>query len=162
MSAAVVRPGGARLQPMHAEDVAGVMAVETKVYEFPWTGGIFNDCMRVGYNCWVWKQDDEVIGYGVMSVAAGEAHILNLCIDPGHQRRGLGRGMLEHLLGLARRYGADTVFLEVRPSNRPAVALYESLGFNQVGLRRNYYPHSAGREDALILAYRLPDGGEEE
>lgn len=148
------------LRPMQAEDTVDVMLIEHQVYPFPWTEGIFKDCLRVGYCCWVWQESGQVLGYGVMSVGVGEAHILNLAVHPQHQGRGLGRGMIEHLLQLAVSHGADTAFLEVRPSNERAVELYHGLGFNQVGLRKAYYPLAQGREDALIMARRCRLKGE--
>jgi len=144
-----------RMRPMQAADVEAVMAVESLAYEFPWTPGIFKDCLRVGYCCWVYTLDDSVIGYGVMSVATGEAHILNLSIQPDMQGQGLGRRLLQRLLTLARQHGADTAFLEVRSSNQAALHLYRDLGFNEVGLRRGYYPSRNGREDAVVFALSL-------
>ncbi len=144
-----------RLRPMLETDVAGVMAVERTVYPFPWTAGIFRDCLRVGYCCYVWEQGAEIHGYGVMSAGGGEAHILNLAVRSESQGQGLGRRMLEHLIDIASRYGVDAVFLEVRPSNKRAVALYHHVGFEQVGVRHNYYPDQQGREDALIMARQL-------
>jgi len=143
------------LQPMRPEDLEAIMVIENVAYTHPWTAGIFRDCLRVGYNCWVLREGEMLTGYGVMSVGAGEAHILNLCIRPDSRKRGLGRAMLDHLLHLARRYGAEAAFLEVRPSNRAALHLYEAAGFRQVGLRRDYYPDTTGREDALILSRRF-------
>jgi ribosomal-protein-alanine N-acetyltransferase len=143
------------LRPMTEQDVAAVLAIEEATYEFPWTEGIFKDCLRVGYCCWVCVLGDRVVGYGLISVAAGECHVLNLCIDPEMRSRGLGRYFMTHLLNLARQHKAEMVFLEVRPSNEHAIALYESMGFNEVGRRRRYYPAKKGREDALILARNL-------
>jgi len=143
------------LRPMQEADVEAVAAVETEAYEFPWSPGIFLDCLRVGYCCWVCILRREVVAYGVMSVAVGESHILNLCVRPDMQGQGLGRKLLGYLLGVARGHHTDTVFLEVRPSNRVAIGLYSTLGFNQVGVRRAYYPARRGREDALILARSL-------
>ncbi len=145
----------ALLRPMVEEDLPGVMRVETLNYPFPWSIGIFHDCIKHRYSGWVYEHQGSVIGYGVMSAAAGEAHILNISIDPGYMGRGLGRRLLEHLLARANEFGAETVFLEVRPSNLPAIALYADSGFNQVGVRRDYYPGRDGREDALILARQL-------
>ncbi len=144
-----------RLRPMLDEDVLRVMEVEREVYPFGWTKGIFHDCLRVGYSCWVWEQEGEIIGYSVMSLGAGEAHILNIAVRPDWRRRGLGRSMLEHLVSVAERHNVEAMLLEVRPSNRNAMKLYEQLRFQQVGLRRNYYPDHEGREDALILSRRL-------
>lgn len=141
-----------KMRPMLDSDVQAVMAIEEQVYPHGWSAGIFHDCLRVRYSCWVMEQDEQLIGYGILSAGGGEAHILNIAVDPRFQGQGLGRSFLQFLLETARHHGADTVFLEVRPSNRSALYLYESLGFNQVGLRRDYYPSDKGREDAIIMA----------
>lgn len=140
---------------MTGADLAKVMLVELGEYPFPWTERIFADCLRVGYHCWVVEVEEKLIGYGVMSTGAGEAHILNICIGRAFQGRGLGRALLLHLLDEARAQGVDTVFLEVRPSNTTAIVLYDSVGFNCIGTRKDYYPAPFGREDATILALTL-------
>ncbi len=155
---AVLRLSEARFRPMVEDDLPLVIGIEQEAYPFPWTEQIFRDCLRVGYSCWVADRDGHVDGYGVMSVSAGECHILNLCVRPELQRRGVGSRMLAHLLQLARKHGAGTALLEVRPSNHPAVALYQQAGFGEVGMRRQYYPAAHGREDALILAKDLTVG----
>lgn len=149
-------PFAVQLRPMGAADIDAVMAVELSVYPYPWTEGIFRDCLRVGYCCWIADSAAGIAGYFVLSVATGDAHLLNLCVAPDSQRSGLGRRMLRHALRLAREHGGDTVFLEVRPSNEPAIALYRNSGFVEVGMRRGYYPAPKGeREDALVLALVL-------
>jgi [ribosomal protein S18]-alanine N-acetyltransferase len=140
---------------MRHEDLDEIMGVEVRAYPFPWTDGIFRDCMRVGYSCWVMIEAERLVGYAVMSMAAGECHVLNLCVRPECQGRGYGRYLLRGLLEHARRHKVETAFLEVRPSNAPAVHLYQSEGFNEVGLRKRYYPANRGREDALVLARAL-------
>jgi ribosomal-protein-alanine N-acetyltransferase len=141
---------------MRAEDLDVVMENEVRSYAFPWTRGIFVDCLKQRYECWVVERDQAVIGHGILSVTGtGEAHLLNVCIAREHQGEGFGRRLVEHMLGRARTRQADAVFLEVRPSNRVAVAIYESLGFNEVGRRKNYYPTHTGHEDARILALQL-------
>jgi len=140
---------------MTLDDLAEVLAIENRVYEYPWTEGIFRDCLRAGQCCWIIRETGVLVAYGVMSVAAGESHLLNLCVEPGAVRRGYGRGLLEHLQGLARRHHATVMFLEVRPSNHGALALYQDNGFAEVGLRRGYYPAAKGREDALVMAREL-------
>jgi [ribosomal protein S18]-alanine N-acetyltransferase len=152
---AIPKTTAPQLRPMRESDLATVMRIEVRAYDYPWTYGIFQDCLRYGYCCWVFERDGCVDGYGIMSIAAGEAHILNLCVRPEVRRHGLGRKILNFLVDLARRHDADTVLLEVRPSNRAAVSLYHQLGFNEVGTRRNYYPAENGREDAMILAKTL-------
>lgn len=144
-----------RLRPVTPDDLDAIMEIEHRAYRFPWTAGIFRDCLRVGYCCWCYERNDRIEGYGVMSVAAGESHILNLTVRPESQRQGIGAKLMRHFLQLARRHNADIVMLEVRPSNTPAVRLYEKMGFNEVGVRRNYYPADQGREDALLLALSL-------
>ena len=148
----------ALLRPMRAGDLEAVLEIETDAYPFPWSRGIFEDCLRVDHPAWVLHREGRIIGYGVLSVAAGEAHVLNLCIDPALQGRGHGRHLLRALVHLARGRGARQLFLEVRPSNRGALALYESEGFNEIGRRPRYYPARGGREDALVMAMELlPD-----
>ena len=144
-----------RLRPMTADDVAAVIGLERTVYPFPWSEQIFRDCLRVGYDCWVVEAETDVAGYGVMSMGAGDCHILNVCIVPGLKHRGVGRALLAWLLRRARRAGMLQAFLEVRPSNRAAIALYEDMGFESIGLRRGYYQASAGREDAVVYRNSL-------
>ncbi len=150
-------PAGAVLvmRPMREHDLAQVVAVEQRSYDFPWTLGVFADCLRVGYCCWSATVDDALVGYAVMAVAAGEAHVLNICIDPAYRRRGYGRRLLDHLLELAVGHRSIIVFLEVRPSNLGALALYAEAGFERIAVRRGYYPAHAGREDAWVLGKRF-------
>ncbi len=143
------------LRPMRQADVDVVAAIEQRAYVFAWTPGIFRDCLRAGHQCWVLETDDKVLGYAVLSVAAGEAHLLNICIAPEYQGSGHGRRLLRRMIDLARWHLADRVFLEVRPSNPAAIALYDSEGFNQIGQRPNYYPAAKGREDAIVMAMEL-------
>ena len=152
---AILADQGSRLRPLSVADLDAVMAIEQRAYGFPWTKGIFRDCLRVGYCCWCYENEGCIEGYGVMSVAAGESHILNLTVRPESQRRGVGRKLMTHFLQLARRHNADVVMLEVRPTNQAAIALYQQCGFNEIGVRRNYYPAENGREDALLLALSL-------
>jgi ribosomal-protein-alanine N-acetyltransferase len=152
---AVVKIPMLQLRPMDEHDMPAVMEIENSVYVFPWSETIFQDCLRVGYCCWVMEWRTELVAYGVMSIGAGESHILNLCVSPQAQGMGFGRAMLDHLLEIARKHEADTAFLEVRPSNFSAIKLYMNAGFDEVGIRRNYYPAEYGREDALILARTL-------
>ena len=145
-----------RLRPMAQTDLSRVAALERESYVFPWNDQIFADCMRVGYHCVVVDTESSVAGYGVLSMGAGEAHILNLCIADAWRRRGIGRGLLQALLAHARDRGVRDAFLEVRRTNRAAIALYHDFGFQCVGTRRGYYQAQDGREDALV--YRLELG----
>jgi ribosomal-protein-alanine N-acetyltransferase len=139
-----------RLRPMTLSDVPAVIAVERASYAFPWSEGVFRDCIRVGYLCRVIEFKASVGGYGIMSYGAGEAHILNICIREDLRGQGIGRKLMHFLLERARAAQMHDVFLEVRPSNPNAIALYVSLGFTHVGIRKAYYQAAGGREDALV------------
>ena len=156
MSAAFDLSG--QIRAMTEADLAEVALIEQRAYEFPWTHQIFKDCLRAGYGCFVLATRVEIFGYFVLSVAANEAHVLNVCIDPSEQRRGYGRRLMKRALDLARWHRAERVFLEVRPSNPNAMRLYRELGFSEIGRRPGYYPaanHS--REDAIVMAIELTE-----
>lgn len=141
-----------QIRPMREEDLASVLAVEESAYDFPWSESIFKDCLQVGYCCWVLDFEGSTVAHGVMTVAAGESHILNICVHNDYQKMGFGRRLLEYLLNLALERDVNMTFLEVRPSNFAAIKLYLDMGFDEIGIRRNYYPAKMGREDALIFA----------
>ena len=145
------------IRPMRATDVAEVVMIERASYQFPWSEGIFRDCLRVGYVCRVVTVNRQVMAYGVMSFGAGEAHILNLCVSETYRRNGIGKRLLATLMERAAAAGMTDAFLEVRPSNMGAIRLYLSLGFEQVGMRRGYYQAASGREDAAVLRRTLRD-----
>src|SRR5665213_1744736 len=139
------------IRSMQESDLSAGVDIEQASYAFPWTQGIFQDCLRVNYTCLVAEISDAVVGYGIVSVGAGEAHVLNLCMASAYRCRGLGRGLLDQLLQVAAHLGAREVLLETRPSNASAIRLYGSLGFTQIGIRRGYYQAVGGREDAIVL-----------
>ncbi|MCC7464108.1 MAG: ribosomal protein S18-alanine N-acetyltransferase [Gammaproteobacteria bacterium] len=145
------------IRPMREADLVHVARIEHESYRFPWTEGIFHDCLRVGYTCLVAEIDHLLVGYGVLSAGAGEAHLLNVCVLERVRCRGLGRRLLLELLARARASAADVVFLEARPSNTAAIRLYQALGFVQIGVRRGYYQAAGGREDAIVLRLTLND-----
>jgi [ribosomal protein S18]-alanine N-acetyltransferase len=147
--------GELTVRAMRDADVAEVIDIERASYQFPWTEGIFHDCLRVSYLCRVAEQGQRIVGYAVMSMGAGEAHILNLCVREDARRAGVGRQLIGYLLDQAEGAGMLEAFLEVRPSNAIAMRLYQSLGFEQVGSRRGYYQAVSGREDAAVLRLRL-------
>jgi ribosomal-protein-alanine N-acetyltransferase len=146
-----------KFRAMTPGDVTAVVALERAAYPFPWSDGIFRDCIRVGYLCRVAALDSEVVAYGIVAMGASEAHILNLCVRGDLRGRGVGRQMLMLLLERARQAGVEHAFLEVRPTNTLAISLYQSVGFAQVGLRKGYYQAEQGREDALVLKLALAD-----
>jgi ribosomal-protein-alanine N-acetyltransferase len=144
-----------RIRPLAVADLDAVDAIERTIYEFPWTLGNFRDSLAAGYSCWALHGAEGLMGYAVMMLGASEAHLLNLSIAAPCQRRGLASRLLEHLLAVARGYGAHVLFLEVRPTNLAARRLYARYGFGQAGTRRGYYPAREGREDALLLSLAL-------
>ena len=153
MSAVLTPRSG--LRQMNEDDLETVVKIESASYPFPWTLGIFRDCLHVGYTCRVYEIDDEVVAYAVMSIGAGEAHILTLVVREDCRNCGLGDMFMQYMLKIAKQHRVETMLLEVRPSNSNAIRLYRKLGFNELGVRPGYYPAAKGREDAIIMALHL-------
>ena len=143
------------VRTMKHEDLAHVSDIERRSYDFPWSHGVFRDCLLAGYQCMVLERDGEVVGYGILSVAAGEAHILNLCVEPSFRSHGFGERLLDEILFRARTSSVREIFLEVRPTNTSALALYKKKGFHLVANRPAYYQAREGREDAAVLVKKL-------
>jgi len=142
------------MRPMDRDDIPAVMVVELLAYPHPWEAKVMHQCLQVShYHGWVLEILGKIQGYLFLSVVAGEVHILNICVHPDLQGKGWGRELLQRTFDLAaNEYQANMCFLEVRPSNTVALSLYESEGFNEIGMRKNYYPTTNGREDALVMA----------
>lgn len=145
------------IRQMQRSDLPAVHAIEKRSYPFPWTRGIFLDCLRVGYRCRVLTEDGEIRGYSILSCALTEAHLLNICIHPDRRRAGLASVMLDHLLRESAIARVERMFLEVRPSNRGAIELYRRTGFHVIGRRPGYYPADGGREDAVVMVRHFGD-----
>ena len=143
------------VRPMTHDDLSQVSDIERRSYDFPWSHGVFRDCLLAGYHCMVLERDNRVAGYGILSIAAGEAHILNLCVDPSLRSHGYGERLIDEILLRARSSDVREIFLEVRPSNQTAIALYRKKGFHQVANRPAYYQAREGREDAAVLTKKL-------
>lgn len=155
MSAVLNRPAE-RVEPMRAQDLPEVLAVEQAAYDFPWTHGNFIDSLRAGHSAWILRDaGDGLIAYAVVMIVLDEAHLLNLTVAPNCRRFGFGWRMLEAMAENARGYGARTMLLEVRPSNPAAQAMYARYGFERIGVRRGYYPARDGREDAIVMRVSL-------
>jgi ribosomal-protein-alanine N-acetyltransferase len=144
-----------RIRDMTYDDLPMVSDIERRSYEFPWSHGVFRDCLLAGYQTIVLVRGDSVAGYGVLSIAAGEAHVLNICVDRAHRSRGYGEQLLNEMLYRARISQVRQIFLEVRPSNEKAIALYRKKGFHQIANRPAYYQAHGGREDAAVFAKKL-------
>lgn len=144
-----------RYSPMTVSDLKYVIDIENSVYSYRWTLGNFRDSIQAGHHCVLLNYGDKIIGYAVVMIAADEAHLLNITVAPEWQRQGHGRALLLHLTAIAITEFARSFFLEVRPTNHAAQMLYQSIGFKPIGLRRNYYPAHAGREDAIVMELKL-------
>jgi len=159
---AVLRPcQTAWHRTMTLADLDAVLALEVLAYSHPWTRGNFIDSLAAGYSAELrLSGDGHLLGYGVALPGVEETHLLNLTVAPACQRSGQGRALLRHLVERARQRGDLTLWLEVRPSNLPALALYRAFGFAEVGRRRHYYPAVGGqREDALVMRLALDGAG---
>lgn len=154
-----IREIPAHVREMMHDDVPEVSDIERRSYEFPWSHGVFRDCLLAGYHCAVVEREGAVVGYSVLSVAAGEAHILNLCIDPMYRELGYGERLLDDILSMTRDHKVREIFLEVRPSNEKAIALYIKKGFRNIAYRPAYYEASSGREDAAVYSKVLKKSG---
>jgi [ribosomal protein S18]-alanine N-acetyltransferase len=142
-------------RPMRAEDLDKVVAIENRIYPFPWTFGNFRDSLAAGYECWVFEVAGVIVGYGVVMCALDESHLLNLSVAANWQRRGYGRVLLDELMGVARDRGCNFIGLEVRPSNEAGIRLYQSAEFREIAIRKGYYPAHKGREDAIVMGREL-------
>ena len=142
-------------RPMRVSDLEAVVAIERTIYSHPWTIGNFRDSLHAGYSCWLMECAGHMVGYGVLMIGVDEAHLLNLSVARGWQRRGLGRALLQHFVRIARSCEAQRVLLEVRPSNVAARLLYEQAGFHELSVRGSYYPAEGGREDAILMELAL-------
>ncbi|PPD54730.1 MAG: ribosomal-protein-alanine N-acetyltransferase [Methylotenera sp.] len=151
---AVLKPNY-QLRPMQMADLDAVMAIEPTIYTHPWTRGNFSDSLNSGYSAWVLVTNQKIIGYALLMMVLDEAHLLNLSVAKDQQKQGLGRYLLEHMLQIAKNHKAANMFLEVRPSNISAIALYENMGFCEMAIRRGYYPAHNGREDAVLMGLAL-------
>ncbi len=141
--------------PMNERDLDEVAALEASLQAFPWSRGNFADSLTAGYSVWVCRQGGELIGFSVVMSVIDEAHLLNIGVAARHHGQGYGARLLRNAMQAARLGGATKLFLEVRPSNERAVELYRHFGFQQIGLRKGYYPAAIGREDALIFDKEL-------
>ena len=145
-------PGQAALVPMTVADLPEALEIERAVQSFPWTLKNFEDALAAGYEAWVLRQDAELLGFCIAMQAPDVAHILVIAVAREHQRQGYAHQLLAQITRSAQAQSAEGLLLEVRPSNHAALAFYAREGFNQIGVRRAYYPAGRGeREDAYVL-----------
>ena len=144
------------LQPMQADDLENVMAIEQTAYSHPWTRGNFRDALASGYWAQCLRVHDELLGYVVAMEGVQETHLLNITVAPARQGQGWAHMMLDALSLWSRRQGAQWLWLEVRESNQRALQVYERYGFRRVGLRKDYYPADRQqREHAVVMSLNL-------
>ncbi len=148
------------LRNMDHDDLAQVSDIERLSYDFPWSHGVFRDCLLAGYSCMVLEHGSAVVGYGILSIAAGEAHILNLCVNSEFRGLGYGDRILDNIIERAQYAEVSAIFLEVRPTNSHALSLYRKKGFHKIAKRPAYYQATSGREDADVLSLNLGRSGE--
>ena len=152
---AQLKPANLSFREMQTSDLEAVMQIETVNFPFPWTAGNFKDSITSGHDCVVLQMDDSIIGYAILMMVLDEAHLLNISVAPSHKGQGLGRHLLDHMMQIGREKCGLNMFLEVRPSNIAAITLYESIGFNEMGVRPGYYPAHNGRENAVLMGVAL-------
>ncbi len=139
------------IDEMSVDDLLVISDIEQRSYDFPWSKNIFNDCLLSGYKCIVARKNEVIMGYAVLTLSSNEAQILNLCVDQKYRNLGYGEKILDFLINEVRNLKIIEIYLEVRPSNKKAIALYLKKGFEKIGERPSYYKHSDGREDAEIF-----------
>ncbi|MGR6870945.1 ribosomal protein S18-alanine N-acetyltransferase [Pseudomonas sp. HK3] len=142
-------------RPMSLDDIEAVLNIEQQGYDFPWSHNLFEQAIKSTKYCAVAEYENRIIGYGILSYVVGEAELLNICVDPSAQGKGFAKLLLQHLVDDAAHKDNHEMYLEVRVSNAPALHIYEQAGFNEIGRRKNYYPTTAGKEDAILMALPL-------
>lgn len=151
---AILKPD-IQIRPMQMADLDAIMQIEPTIFPYPWSRGNFSDSLNSGYSCWAMELNRKITGYAVLMMVLDEAHLLNIGLAKSQQGQGLGRQLLEHMMMIGRRHGGLNMFLEVRPSNKAAITLYEKIGFNEMAIRKGYYPAKNGREDAVLMGMAL-------
>ncbi len=144
------------VRPMLMADIAQIHAIESQIFPFPWSAGNFKDALKSGYDAWVFQSGSQCLGYAVVMWVLDEVHLLNLSVEKTNQSKGYGKAFLSWLMINCRAKGAKTLLLEVRPSNSPAITLYDACGLIEIGRRKNYYPSwQNNREDAIVMQCHL-------
>lgn len=140
------------ISTLSTADLTKAWHIEKRAHAFPWSEQTLASNQGERYCNYQLSVDGEMAAFAITQVVLDEATLFNIAVDPAYQRRGLGRALLEHVIDEVEKLGVVTLWLEVRASNVAAIALYESVGFNEATIRRNYYPTADGREDAIIMA----------
>jgi [ribosomal protein S18]-alanine N-acetyltransferase len=150
-----LKPANVSFREMRASDLDAVMQIEMANFPFPWTAGNFKDSINSGHICLLLEIDQALVGYAILMMVLDEVHLLNISVSPSWKGKGWGRHLLNQMMQIGREKGGLNMFLEVRPSNVSAITLYESIGFNEMGVRPGYYPAHNGRENAVLMGVAL-------
>tara|TARA_R110002153_G_scaffold18021_4_gene63128 strand:- start:7760 stop:8224 length:465 start_codon:yes stop_codon:yes gene_type:complete len=141
---------------MQVQDIATVLDIEQGANQFPWDKKSFEDSLKTDHQAWVfYEKSDEIVGFAIVQRVLDEAHLLNICVKPAKQGQGLGKTIVQHVIDYANSFSAVIILLEVRRSNERAQQLYLQAGFNEMSVRKGYYPAKDGREDAILMAMDL-------
>ncbi|OSN06427.1 ribosomal protein S18-alanine N-acetyltransferase [Lonsdalea iberica] len=143
------------ISTLTSADLTTAFQIERLSHAFPWTEKTFLSNQGERYFNLKLSHGEQMVAFAITQIVLDEATLFNIAVHPEHQRRGYGRALMEHLIAEMEQRGILTLWLEVRASNQRAIALYEFLGFNEVSIRRNYYPSAEGREDAIMMALPL-------
>lgn len=144
------------IRDMNLNDVIHVHEIESQMADFPWGKNIFRDCVLIGYGAWVVELNNKIIGFALMTVDKDRCHIVNITIHKEHHRKGFGRELMNHMIHKAKQAETKEIILEVRVSNEPAITLYKSLGFREIGIKPAYYEKVGNqREDGLLMSLRF-------
>ena len=134
---------------MQERHIADILQVERECFSDPWSEKMFKEEISGKFaHYYVAEADGVAVAYMGMWALSGEGHITNVAVSQNHRRRGFAKALIEHFINISKEENLEFMTLEVRASNAPAIALYESFGFVQVGVRKKYYEN---REDALLL-----------
>jgi len=144
------------IRSMKSSDIDTLVAIESKVTDFPWTKKNFTDSMKPQHKGWVFLDEKgEIDAFILIQKVVDETHLLNICVKAGAQGKGIGKQILGFVIDYANSIASTLIVLEVRSSNQRAQALYYQAGFNEMAVRKNYYPTKEGREDAILMGLDL-------
>jgi len=145
-----------KYRDMQTNDIMDVVRIEQEANQFPWSTKNFEDCLKANNQAWVFVNDsDEILAYTIVQKVVDETHLLNICVKASAQGQGLGREVLNHVIDFANGISSVLIVLEVRSSNQRAQQLYLQAGFNEMSVRKDYYPAEEGREDAILMGLDL-------
>ncbi|MEZ9229786.1 ribosomal protein S18-alanine N-acetyltransferase [Vibrio amylolyticus] len=139
--------------PMSDVHVASILTIEKSAHSHPWSESLIRDINGRGACNHVMLVDNHVVGYFYAQNIVGEVTLLNIAVSTSEQGKGYGKVLTEYFLEMCEKARAESAWLEVRESNKKAYQLYESVGFNELDRRVNYYPTEKGKEDAIIMSY---------